>query len=124
MRSRGDNGHIIHISSIGAYRHKHGSIGNGVYVATKRAVRSLTESMQMELRSLNSNIRVTAISPGLVETGFASRFLQDALAAQNIYQQSTNLQPEDIAEIIRYILACPPHVEIHDLIVRPTKQES
>lgn len=124
LRDRGDDGHIILISSIGAYRHKPGSIGNGVYVASKRAVRSLTESIRMELRSLNSKIRVTAISPGLVETEFTPRFLQDYKAGQSVYQKTQTLQPQDIAEMIRFILACPPHVQIHDLIVRPTEQES
>jgi NADP-dependent 3-hydroxy acid dehydrogenase YdfG len=124
MRERGDNGHIINISSIGAYRHKSGSIGNAIYVATKRAVRSLNESIRMELRSLDSGIRVSAVSPGLVETEFAARFLQDEKAGKTIYQQIRTLQPEDIAEMIRFILSSPPHVEIHDLLVRPTGQES
>jgi NADP-dependent 3-hydroxy acid dehydrogenase YdfG len=59
-----------------------------------------------------------------VETEFAARFLQDEKAGKTIYQQIRTLQPEDIAEMIRFILSSPPHVEIHDLLVRPTGQES
>ena len=124
MRKREDNGHIILISSLGAYRHKPGSIGNGMYVATKRAVRSLTESIRMELRSLGSNIRISAISPGLVETEFAERFLQNAEAASDLYQKTQTLNPSDIAEIVGFILSCPQHVQPHDVIVRPTRQLS
>jgi NADP-dependent 3-hydroxy acid dehydrogenase YdfG len=123
MRERGDDGYIINISSMSAHRHKPGSIGNAIYGATKRAVRSLNESIRMELRSLDSDIRVTAVSPGRVETEFAARFLQDEKAGKIAYQQIRALQPEDIAEMIRFILSSPPHVEIHDLLVRPTGQE-
>ncbi len=122
MRKRGDDGYIINISSMGAHRHKPGSIGDAIYGATKRAVRSLNESIRMELKSLESDIRVTAVSPGLVETEFAARFLQDEKAGEIAYQQIRTLQPEDIAEMIRFILSSPPHVEISDILVRPTEQ--
>ncbi|MCJ7569087.1 MAG: SDR family NAD(P)-dependent oxidoreductase [Anaerolineales bacterium] len=87
MRERGDDGYIINVSSMGAHRHKPGSIGNAIYGATKRAVRSLNESIRMELRSPDSNIRVSSVSPGLVETEFAARYLQDENAGQFVYQQ-------------------------------------
>jgi NADP-dependent 3-hydroxy acid dehydrogenase YdfG len=124
MRRRGDDGHVILISSIGAYRHKPGSVGNGLYVATKAAVRSLTESLRIELRSLGSGIRISAVSPGLVETEFAGRFHQDEAQGQAVYRTIQTLQSEDVAEIVSFLLSNPPHVQIHDVIVRPTEQMS
>jgi NADP-dependent 3-hydroxy acid dehydrogenase YdfG len=124
MRERGDNGYVIHISSLGAHRQNPASSGNGMYVATKYAVRALTEALRRELRKLGSGIRVTAISPGLVKTEFAARFLESEVAAQEIYGRFRVLQPEDIASIIRHVLSCPPHVQMHDILIRPTDQET
>jgi NADP-dependent 3-hydroxy acid dehydrogenase YdfG len=123
MRRRGDLGYILNISSIAAYRHKPGAVGNAVYVATKHAVSSLTESLRIELRKIESSIRISSISPGLVETHFAPRFLQDEEAGKAVYQKFKPLQPEDIAEMVCFILSTPPHVQIHDIIVRPTEQQ-
>jgi 17beta-estradiol 17-dehydrogenase / 3beta-hydroxysteroid 3-dehydrogenase len=122
MLRRGDLGYILHISSIAAHRHKPGEVGNGVYVATKHAVSSLTESLRIELRQLGNKIRISSISPGLVETNFASRFLQNEVAGKAVYQKFKPLNPEDIAEVVYFILSTPPHVQIHDIIVRPTEQ--
>ena len=124
MRERGDDGYIVHLSSLGAHRQNPASSGNGMYVATKNAVRALTEALRRELRELGSGIRVTAISPGLVETEFAMHFHNSEDAAQKIYGGFKVLQPEDIASIICYVLSCPPHVQLHDILVRPTGQQT
>jgi len=124
MRGRGDDGHVIHISSLGAHRQNPASSGNGMYVATKTAVSVLTEALRRELRALGSGIRVTAISPGLVQTEFAAHFLQSEEAGQKVYGRFKVLQPEDIASIVGYVLSCPPHVQVHDVLVRPTAQET
>ena len=124
MRRRGDDGYVIHISSLGAHRQNPASSGNGMYVAAKTAVRALTEALRRELRALGSGIRVTAVSPGLVETEFAAHFLNSEEAAQKVYSRFKVLQPEDIASIVRYVLSCPPHVQLHDVLVRPTDQET
>jgi NADP-dependent 3-hydroxy acid dehydrogenase YdfG len=110
--------------SVGAHRQNPAGSGNGMYVATKNAVRALTEALRRELRELGSGIRVTAISPGLVETEFAVHFHKSEEAAQRIYGRFKVLQPEDIASIIRYVLSCPPHVQFHDILVRPTGQQT
>ena len=119
MRSRGDVGHVFHVSSMAAHRVPHGS---GVYSATKFAVRSLTEGLRQELREAGSNIRVTAISPGFVETEFAQVFHDDAERARETYARYTCLQPADVAAAIQYALLTPPHVQVHDILLRPTAQ--
>ncbi|HEY8427047.1 MAG TPA: SDR family NAD(P)-dependent oxidoreductase [Sandaracinaceae bacterium] len=121
MRARGDDGHVIHVSSMAAHRVPPGS---GVYSATKFAVRSLTEGLRQELRELRSGIRVTAISPGFVETEFAERFHGSAEAARETYSRYRVLRDEDVAETIAWVLAAPPHMQVHDVLMRPTHQTS
>jgi len=94
-----------------------------MYNATKYAVRALTEGLRRELRELGSGIRVTAISPGVMETEWAAKFHKSEGVAQEIFSERKVIQPEDIASIVRYVLSCPPHIQIHDLLVRSTTQE-
>ena len=116
-------GHVINISSLGAHRHKPGAVGNAMYIASKHAVRSLTESLRIEVREMGAPIRVSSISPGLVETGFAARFYDSKERAKSIYSSIDPLHPEDIAEIIRFLLSLPAHVEINEVLVRPMQQK-
>jgi NADP-dependent 3-hydroxy acid dehydrogenase YdfG len=121
MRARGDRGHVIHLSSMAAHRVPRGS---GVYSASKYAVRSLTEALRQELRQAGSAIRVTAVSPGFVETEFAALYHRSEEAAERTYRRYPVLQPEDVAEAVIYALSSPPHVQIHDVLMRPTEQET
>jgi 17beta-estradiol 17-dehydrogenase / 3beta-hydroxysteroid 3-dehydrogenase len=121
MRARGDRGQVIHVSSMSAHRVPGGS---GVYSATKFAVRSLTEGLRLELREAGSDIRVAAISPGFVETEFAERYHGSAEAATKAYGRYKVLESEDVAAAVLYVLSQPDHVQVHDLLVRPTHQSS
>ena len=121
MRSRGDDGHVVHISSMSAHRVPQGS---GVYSATKFAVRSLTEGLRQELRALGSHIRVSSVSPGFVETEFAEVFHGSRDAAAEMYGRFEVLQPEDVAATVMHLLKAPEHVAVHDVLMRPTEQLS
>ena len=121
MQDRGDEGYIIHISSMSGHRVPPGS---GVYSATKYAVRSLTEGLRAELRAKKSGIRISAISPGFVETEFAAQYHRSEETAQEIYSRFPVLQPEDIADAVQYLLGTPQHVQVHDILMRPTEQVS
>ena len=121
MRRTETDGHIIHISSLSGYRVPP---NGGVYSATKAAMRSLTESLRVELRDIDSKIRVSSISPGFVETEFADKFHRTAAAVLENYGKFKMLQAEDIAEAVCYQLAAPPHVQVHDILIRPTGQYS
>ncbi|MGB3300233.1 MAG: SDR family NAD(P)-dependent oxidoreductase [Phormidesmis sp.] len=116
-----DTGHILHISSLSGHRVPEIT---GVYSATKFAVRSLTETLRRELRAANSHIRVTAVSPGIVETDFAEKYHQSAAKAQDTYAQFPVLQAADVASAVAYALSQPVHVEINDILIRPTQQKS
>lgn len=112
-----DDGHIIHVSSMSGHRVIPGNMG--FYAATKHAVKALTESLRTELRDRKSNIRVSEISPGLVRTEFAPRS-----GSSSTYEGRPCLESQDIAEAIEFVLAAPQHVQIHDVLVRPTQQYS
>jgi NADP-dependent 3-hydroxy acid dehydrogenase YdfG len=119
MQRRDVDGHVIHISSMSAYRVPP---GGGMYSATKFAVRSLTEGLRVELREMDSDIRVTAISPGFVETEFAEVFNESEEAAEELYRSYKCIQPEELADTVEHVLAAPQHVQYHDLLLRPTRQ--
>ncbi|MEZ4437196.1 MAG: SDR family NAD(P)-dependent oxidoreductase [bacterium] len=119
MKARGDDGQIIHIASMAAHRVPPG--GGGFYAATKHAVRALTEGLRQELREAGSGIRVAAVSPGMVETEFAE-VMHGPGAADEAYGRFACLQPDDVADAVLFVLARPPHAQIHDVLLRPTDQ--
>jgi NADP-dependent 3-hydroxy acid dehydrogenase YdfG len=119
MRRQGNGGHVIHISSMAAHRVPPDS---GVYSATKYAVRALTEALRQELREAKSEIRVSAISPGFVETEFAAHYHKSEEAAQRTYGRYQVLTAEDVADAVEYVLGAPPHVQVHDVLMRPRDQ--
>ncbi len=72
-----------------------------------------------------NNIRIAQLSPGLVETEFVEVANQgDKAKAKEAYSQLECLQAEDMAEHVRHILEMPKHVQINDIMVRPTQQRS
>ena len=121
MRARGDKGHVLHIGSMAGHRVP--AIG-GVYSATKFAVRALCEGLRQELRSLESNIRVGLISPGIVETEFFEKYHQSAEKAAQTTSQFKVLEASDIAQAVFYSLEQPAHMQVGDILIRPTAQPS
>lgn len=114
------SGHIINIGSTAA---KEVYPNGNVYCASKHAVDALNQGMRMDLNPYG--IRVGAIHPGMVETEFSEvRFKGDKEKAANVYNGFTPLKPEDIADIIHFVVSRPYHVNIADLIVMPTAQAS
>ena len=112
-------GYVIHISSMSGHRVPP---SGGVYAATKHAVMALTEALRLELRAAGSSVRVSAISPGFVETEFAEKLHQSKKKAEEVYSRYPCLQPADMARAVMFLLSQPPHVQYHDLLVRPTQQ--
>ncbi len=121
MRGRGDDGHIIHIGSMAGHRVPTGS---GVYSASKFAVRSLTEGLRQELREAKSRIRITAVSPGFVETEFHGVYLGDEEAGKETYTHFKVLEADDVAAGVQYALEQPAHAQVHDILMRPTDQRA
>jgi NADP-dependent 3-hydroxy acid dehydrogenase YdfG len=94
----------------------------GLYAATKFAVRALTEGLRQELHATKSGIRVSAISPGYVETEFAAVYHGNEEAARRTYSRLKVLEPEDVAAAVQYLLSQPRHVQVHDVLMRPKEQ--
>ncbi|WP_222982245.1 SDR family NAD(P)-dependent oxidoreductase [Flagellimonas meishanensis] len=114
------SGHIINIGSTAG---KEVYPKGNVYCASKYAVDAINQAMRIDLNA--HGIRVGAVNPGLVETEFSEvRFKGDADKAEKVYQGYKPLKPEDIAEIIHFVVTRPYHVNIADLVVMPTAQAS
>jgi len=119
MVKRG-NGHIINIGSIAG---REVYPGGNVYCATKFAVDALSKGMRLDLSG--TGLRVSQVSPGMVETEFSLvRFRGDKERAGKVYQGLTPLSPDDIADAIVYCATRPPHVNISEMLVMPTAQAS
>ncbi|MBW3594057.1 MAG: SDR family NAD(P)-dependent oxidoreductase [Actinobacteria bacterium] len=112
------NGHIVNLGSTAAHETYP---GGGGYTASKHAVRAITQTLRLEL--LGRPIRVTMVSPGLVETEFSMvRFGGDRDRATKPYEGIQPLVAEDIADCIAWAVTRPPHVNIDEIIVRPRAQ--
>jgi NADP-dependent 3-hydroxy acid dehydrogenase YdfG len=114
-----EGGHVVHISSMAGHRVPP---GGGFYAATKFAVRALTEALRQELRAAGSPHRVSAISPGFVETEFMDVFHGGAEEARLRHHPYRYLDPEDVARAVLHVLEAPPHCEVHDVLLRPRDQ--
>ena len=111
------------IVNIGSTAGKEVYPKGNVYCASKSAVEAINKGMRLDLNQYN--IRVSAIHPGLVETAFSDvRFKGDTERAKKVYQGYKALQPEDIAEIIHFVITRPYHINIEDLVVFPSAQAS
>jgi 17beta-estradiol 17-dehydrogenase / 3beta-hydroxysteroid 3-dehydrogenase len=118
MERRGVAGHIVNVSSMAGHRVP--SPDGAVYAGTKFAVRAITEGLRQELRARKSPIRVAAVSPGHVETEFAEVFS----GSSEIYRRLKALEPADVAAAVLWIVTRPAHMEVHDVLVRPTAQRN
>lgn len=114
------SGHIVNISSIaGRIVYPAGS----VYCATKHAVTAFSEGLRQEF-SQRSNIRITCIEPGLVATELTNTITDEALEKYvERTKQMEALQAEDIADAIVFAVQAPSHVNVNEMLIRPTTQE-
>ncbi len=118
MRSQ-KSGHIINIGSIAGHE---SYPGGNVYCATKAAINSLTKSLRMDL--IRTNIRVTSVDPGMVETEFSEVRFRDKERAKKVYENIKPLCAKDVADVIYFCATRPQHVNIEDVIITPTQQVS
>lgn len=115
MQERGnEEGHVIHIGSYSGHRIP-GMHVMHMYSGSKHAVRALTEGLRRELRSLNSNIRISSISPGAIDTPFGKGAIPDL-------GTRAALNAEDVAYQVLHCLQQPQHVQIQDIVILPTYQ--
>jgi len=114
------SGHIVNISSVaGRIVFPAGS----VYCATKHAVTAFSEGLRQEL-SPRSNIRVTIIEPGVVATDLTNTITDESL--QGFVENSKKmdaLKAEDIASAILFAVNAPNHMNVNEVLIRPTTQD-
>jgi NADP-dependent 3-hydroxy acid dehydrogenase YdfG len=100
------HGHLVLTGSVAGRRALPGSL----YSATKWAVTAMAEAARLELNG--TGVRVTLIEPGMVDTPFFSKRPQGAL------------QPDDVARTVLFAVSQPAHVDVNEILVRPTAQDS
>jgi NADP-dependent 3-hydroxy acid dehydrogenase YdfG len=97
-------GHLLLTGSVAGRRALPGSL----YSATKWAVTAMGESARQELN--DTGVRVTVIEPGMVDTPFFDNPVSGAL------------EPDDVARAVMFAVSQPPHVDVNEILVRPTSQ--
>jgi NADP-dependent 3-hydroxy acid dehydrogenase YdfG len=97
-------GHLLLTGSVAGRRSMPGSL----YSATKWAITGMGESARQDLN--DTGVRVTVIEPGMVDTAF---FEQRPTAA---------LEADDVARAVMFAVSQPPHVDVNEILIRPTAQ--
>ncbi|XP_028138587.2 farnesol dehydrogenase [Diabrotica virgifera virgifera] len=120
MKENNIDGHIFNINSV--LGHSIFPFPNlDIYPATKYGVTAITETLRRELMELKSKIRVTSVSPGAVDTEIFDN-MRDSQYFNEVLSK-TILNPEDIADGVLYALSTPPHVQVHELTIKPVGEQ-
>ena len=116
----GRSGTVLNLTSTAALVAYEGGSG---YNAAKFAERALTQALRLE--EVEHNLRVIEVLPGMVQTEeFAlNRLAGDQAAAAKVYQGVAEpLTAEDVAEVVRYAVSLPHHVNLDEIVLRPVAQ--
>lgn len=117
---RQNSGAIINISSDAALKVFPGS---AIYSGTKAAVKWISEGLRFELAREKIPIRVTTIMPGAVATELASHITDEEVRqAFKAHPPMRFMQAADVAAAVMFALTQPPHVNVNQILVRPTEQ--
>ncbi|PSN43218.1 hypothetical protein C0J52_17260 [Blattella germanica] len=111
-----DDGHIVHVNSVVGQCLPNLPFMIYMYAASKHAVTVLTEGLRRELVREKSKIRVTSVSPGMVETEFMAASGRP-VDLEKVYKVNPCLQAKDVSDCILFVLAAPPHVQIHEMTI-------
>ena len=113
-----NEGHVINIGSVAG----DAAYANGnVYCATKAAVKALSDGLRIDVAE--SDVRVTNLKPGLVQTNFSNvRFHGDDARAESVYKGVKPLTGDDIADVAFYAASALAHVQIAEVLILATHQ--
>ena len=98
-------GHVLLTGSVAGRR----AIPGSLYSSTKWAITGMGESLRQDVHG--TGIRVTVIEPGMVDTPFFET------------PGEGRLQVDDVARTVMFAVSQPPHVNVNEILVRPTAQE-
>ncbi|ELZ01420.1 SDR family oxidoreductase [Natrialba aegyptia] len=114
-----DNGHIVNLSSVvGRFAMENSSH----YMAAKAGVAGFGEALRLDVAA--EGIRVSTIEPGAVNTELTEDIPDEDLRSdvEEYNQSMRQLRPDDIARTITFVVTQPEHVDINEVLVRPTDQ--
>jgi len=112
LMQRQGSGHVVNVSSLAGRKSFPGASG---YSASKYAVNGFSEALREEFSGEDADcIRVTDIEPGFVETDLSEGLPPEWMET---------LDPADIARSVRYAVSQPPHVDVNEILLRPTQME-
>ncbi|KAJ3660781.1 hypothetical protein Zmor_005212 [Zophobas morio] len=119
MKENKIDGHIVHINSTLGHKIVYQPFSN-VYPASKHAVTALTETLRQELNHVGLKIKISSVSPGVTASELAktNNIVFDE-KVQKARKNWVRLNVEDIANGVMYVLSTPPHVQVHELIIKP-----
>jgi len=116
----GGNGHVVVLGSIAGFEVYP---GGGGYTAAKHGVNAVCRTLRLEL--VGEPIRITEVAPGMVDTEFSSvRFGGDRERAAAVYAGLTPLTADDVADVVRFCVTRPAHVDIDHVVMKPVAQAS
>jgi NADP-dependent 3-hydroxy acid dehydrogenase YdfG len=113
---RQGGGHFVTVASIGAHQV---SPTAAVYCATKYAAWAITEGLRQES---DPSIRVTTISPGVVESELADTITEAGAKDKMRVFRAETIAPDAIAQAISYAIGQPADVDVNEIVVRPARQ--
>ncbi|MFA1612451.1 SDR family oxidoreductase [Halobellus rubicundus] len=114
-----ESGHVVNLSSVvGRFLMENASH----YNATKAGVKMFGDSLRLDVAA--EGIRVATIEPGSVATELPESIADEEIKEQieELGESMRPLQPDDIARTIAFVVSQPPHVDINEVLVRPTDQ--
>jgi NADP-dependent 3-hydroxy acid dehydrogenase YdfG len=112
LMQRQGSGHVVNISSLAGRKSFPGASG---YSASKYGVNGFSEALREEFTGEDTeSIRVTDIEPGFVETDLSEGLPPEWMET---------LDPADVARSVRYAVSQPPHVDVNEILLRPTQME-
>ncbi|XP_016965141.3 farnesol dehydrogenase [Drosophila biarmipes] len=117
MRKRESEGHVVIVNSVAGYQVP--NLGPqlpslNIYPATKFALRAMNEIYRQEFQRHKTAVRVSTVSPGMVDTDILPDQIQDV-----VKQHMPMLRSDDVADAVLWVIGTPPNVQVQNITIKP-----